>query len=327
MTDTVDQVPLLEAELMKRYHAAPADQKPFERVVTIFSLLPQDQLKKIPLIEEMRDRILRARRRGFISDADWAELSPHIPDGEVTPIGIEDLPEQVARPFTERDGARGKIVYIAPKSGFSVWDGKYLLRWADSFRRTELPNGDVILGSGRAVIFADMILTIGEDAPKAIAVSSLGSIVVIILAFRGNRMAWGVFAPWLLGISSLLSFMFLKDIRLNFLNFVAIPITIGIGAEYAHNLMQRHRVEGPGRLYQTVVETGGAVTLCSMTTTIGYLALLLSINRGTRSFGLAAAVGELTCLLAAVLFLPAFLAWWNRRAVRLARAEQRVAAE
>ena len=46
---------------MKRYNAAPADLKPFERVVTIFSLLPQDQLKKIPLIEEMRDRILRAR--------------------------------------------------------------------------------------------------------------------------------------------------------------------------------------------------------------------------------------------------------------------------
>jgi uncharacterized protein len=327
MTNTVDQVPMLETELMKRYNAAPADLKPFEKVVTIFTLLPHDQLKKIPLIEEMRDRILRAKRRGFISDADWAELSPHIPDGEISPIGIEDLPEQVARPFTERDGARGKIVYIVPKSGFSVWDGEYLLRWADSFRRTQLPNGDVILGSGRAVIFADMILTIGEDAPKAIAVSSLGSVLVIILAFRGNRMAWGVFAPWLLGISSLLAFMYLKDIKLNFLNFVAIPITIGIGAEYAHNLMQRYRIEGPSRLYQTVVETGGAVALCSLTTTIGYLALLLSINRGTRSFGLAAAVGELTCLLAAVLFLPAFLAWRNQAAVRRARAEQRVAAE
>jgi hypothetical protein len=275
----------------------------------------------------MRDRVLRARRRGFISDADWAELSPHIPDGEIAPIGIEDLPEQVARPFTERDGSRGKIVYIAPKSGFSVWDGKYLLRWADSFRRTELPNGDVILGSGRAVIFADMILTIGEDAPKAIAVSALGSVLVIIVAFRGNKMALGVFAPWLLGISSLLAFMFLKDIRLNFLNFVAIPITIGIGAEYAHNLMQRYRIEGPSRLYQIVVETGGALVLCSLTTTIGYLALLLSINGGTRSFGLAAAVGEVTCLLAAVLFLPAFLAWQTRRAARRARAENRVAAE
>jgi len=289
--------------------------------------LPKQQTEKIPLIEEMRDRVLRARRRGFISDKDWAELSPHIPDGEITPIGIEDLPEQVARPFTERDGARGKIVFIAPKSGFSVWDGKYLLRWADSFRKTVLPTGDVILGSGRAVIFADMILTIGEDAPKAIAVSALGSILVIILAFRGNRLAWGVFAPWLLGICSLLAFMYVKDIRLNFLNFVAIPITIGIGAEYAHNLMQRYRIEGPNRLYQTVLETGGAVALCSMTTTIGYLALLLSINRGTRSFGLAAAVGELTCLLAAVLFLPAFLAWRTRRAARRARAETRVAAE
>jgi predicted RND superfamily exporter protein len=60
-------------------------------------------------------------------------------------------------------------------------------------------------------------------------------------------LAFGVFLPWLLGVSSLLGFLFLKDIRLNFLNFVAIPITIGIGAEYAHNVMQRFRIEGGNR--------------------------------------------------------------------------------
>ena len=327
MTDRIDQVPMLETELNKRYGAAPADQKPFEKVVTIFSLLPRDQAQKIPLIEEMRDRIQRAHKRGFISEKDWKELEPQIPRGEVKPIGVADLPEQVARPFTERDGTRGRIVYIAPKSGFSVWDAKYLMRWADSFRHTELPNGEVIQGSGRAVIFADMILTIGEDAPKAITVSALGTIAVIVFAFRGSPLALGVFAPWLLGISSLLAFMYLQDIRLNFLNFVAIPITIGIGAEYAHNLMQRYRIESDERLYHVVAETGGAVTLCSLTTTIGYLALLLSINRGTRSFGLAAAVGELTCLLAAVLFLPAFLAWRARRRAWRARPARMVEAE
>jgi uncharacterized protein len=313
MTDRVDQVPLLETELMKRYDAAPADLKPFEKVVTIFTLLPKQVEEKIPLIEEMRDRVLRARKRGFISDQDWAELEPQIPKGKIHPITIASLPEQVARAFTERDGTRGRIVYIAPKSGFSVWDAKYLMRWADSFRTTKLPNGEVIEGSGRAVIFADMIITVREDMPKAIAVSSLGTIIVIIFAFRGSPMALGVFAPWLMGISSMLAFLYLKQIHLNFLNFVAIPITIGIGAEYAHNLMQRYRIEGDERIYQVVAETGGAVTLCSLTTTVGYLALLISINRGTRSFGLAAAVGELTCLLAAVLVLPAFLAWRMRR--------------
>jgi hypothetical protein len=317
MTDRVDQVPLLETELLKRRDAAPANQRPFDKVVSIFSLLPDRQVEKVPLVNEMRDRILRARKRNFISDKDWTELESYVPKAPVSALTIADLPEQVARAFTEKDGTRGRIVYIVPASGFSVWDAKYLMRWADSFRYTKLPTtGETIKGSGRAVIFADMIRTIGEDAPKAIAVAAIGSILVIIVAFRGKAHALGVFVPWLIGVAGLVAFLELRGIKLNFLNFVSLPITIGIGAEYAHNLMQRYRVEGDRQLYRVVVETGGAVILCSLTTTIGYLALLRSINHGIVSFGLSAAVGELSCVLAAVVFLPAFLTWRSR--VRLA---------
>ncbi|MCS6902327.1 MAG: MMPL family transporter, partial [Myxococcales bacterium] len=312
MTDRLDQVPLLEAELYRRRAAAPPDKVPFDRVVTIFSLLPSRQEEKLPLIQEMLDRIHRARKRGFLSDQDWAELAPHLPTEPVRALTLQDLPEQVTRPFMEKDGTLGRIVYISPAKGFSVWDAHYLIRWADSFRSTTLPTGEVIKGSGQAVIFADMIRTIGEDAPKAILVAALGSILVIVVAFRGQRHALGVFVPWLVGVASLVAFLQYRGIKLNFLNFVALPITIGIGAEYAHNLMQRYRIEGDRNLYRVVVETGGAVILCSLTTTIGYLALLRSINKGIVSFGLAAAVGEVTCVVAAVLLLPAFLAWRAR---------------
>ncbi len=310
VTDRVDQVPMLEAELAKRHAQAPADAKPFDRVVTIFSVLPRDQARKSGLINDMRDRLMRARAHGMIADEDWRAIQPYVPSAPVRPIGIEDLPEQVARPFMEADGTRGRIVYIVPTSGFSISDGHYLMRWADSFRSTKLPTGEVIQGSGRSVLYADMIKTIGEDAPKAIAVSALGSILIILVAFRNDRHAWGVFLPWLLGVTGLTAFLYLSNIKLNFLNFVALPITIGIGAEYAHNLMQRYRLEGADRIAHVVRETGGAVVLCSLTTTIGYSALLLSINRGIVSFGLAAAVGELACTIAAVLILPAGLHWW-----------------
>jgi uncharacterized protein len=313
MTDRLDQVPMLEKELNKRYAAAPADLKPFEKVVSIYSLIPTDQPEKVRLVQEMSERLQKARDRGFVSDADWQKLRPHLPAEELEPISIASLPEQVARPFAERDGTRGRIVYIVPKDGFSVWDAHYLMRWADSYRYTTLPNGEVIKGSGSAVIFADMIKTVGEDAPKAIVVSAAGSILVILLAFRFRRQAWGVFLPWLGGIAGLMAFLYFADIKLNFLNFVTVPITIGIGAEYAHNIMQRYRIEGPERLYRVVVETGGAVVLCSLTTTLGYLALTLSINRGIMSFGLSAAIGEIACVLAAVLVLPAFLFWMADR--------------
>jgi uncharacterized protein len=313
VTERVDQVQPLEAELERRRKAAPPKLQPFENTVSIFSLLPKDQAEKLPLIAEMRDRIQRARKRGFIDDQDWTKLEKHLPVGELRPIAIADLPEQAARPFTERDGTRGRIVYLAPTHGVSVWDARYLMRWADSFRHVKLPNGDVIHGSGRAVIFADMIHSVGQDAPRAIFASALGTILVILIAFRGSRLALGVFVPWLVGIASLVAFMFLNEIRLNFLNFVAIPITIGIGAEYAHNMMQRYRFEGRGKLRHVVRATGGALMLCSLTTSIGYFALLFSINKGIHSFGLSAAVGELTCIAATVLWLPALLAYLEAR--------------
>ncbi|MDI3290597.1 MMPL family transporter [Polyangium sp. 15x6] len=313
MTDHLDQVPLLETELQKRLEAAPADAKPFEKVVTIHSLIPKEQAKKIPLIEDIRRIVLKARKRNLISDADWAEIGPYMPTEDLKPIAIANLPETVARPFTEKDKTRGRIVYIVPKQGQSVWDAHYLIRWADSFRSTTLPNGDVIKGSGRAVIYADMIQAVVEDAPKAVGLAAIGVVVIILIAFRGSPQSLGVFVPWLFGVSMLLGFLHLRGIKLNFLNFIVLPITFGIGAEYSHNLMQRYLSEGGARLDRVFTETGGALVLCSMTTCIGYFALMFSINKGIASFGLAAAVGEIACLLSAVLILPAFLVWLDRR--------------
>lgn len=315
LTERLDQVqPLVEA-LEKRRATAPENDKPFSKVVSIFDILPDQQDKKLVLLRDIEDRLNRAKKHGFISAEDWEKLEEHVPN-ELAKIGIDDLPEQVARPFTEQDGSRGKIVYIVPTEGKSVYDAKYLLHWADSFRRTELPNGEVILGTGDPVIFADMLINIGEDAPKAILFSLLGTIAVILIAFRGRGAGWLALGALLIGVAWLTAFLALRDIKLNFLNFVALPITIGIGADYAINVMKRRDIEGDEHLYRVLVQTGGAVVLCSLTTTVGYTALLLSINRAVQSFGLAAAVGEITTVLAAMLLLPAIL-FWRARATGL----------
>jgi predicted RND superfamily exporter protein len=313
MTDRLDQVPQLETELQKRYDTAPEKQKPFEKIVTIHSLIPKDQDAKIPLIEDIRRLTQKAQRRGFIPEKDWVEMAPYIPEGDVKTIGIDDLPEKVARSFTEKDGTRGRIVYIVPKSGESVWDARYLMRWADSFRKTTLPTGEEIKGSGRAVIYADMIQAIVEDAPKPVFVAVIGVVVIILIAFRGSPKALGVFIPWLFGVSMLVAFLYLKNVKLNFLNFIVLPITFGIGADYSHNLMQRYLAEKGQNLERVFIETGGALVLCSLTTSIGYVALMFSINKGIASFGAAAAMGELTCLLSSVLILPSFLVLLNKR--------------
>jgi predicted RND superfamily exporter protein len=93
--------------------------------------------------------------------------------------------------------------------------------------------------------------------------------------------------------------------KLSMLSFVALPITFGIGVDYATNIVQRHRVSGT-RYADCLRTTGGAVGLCSLTTVLGYSSLLVAHNQALRSFGLLACLGELACLAAALVVLPAW---------------------
>jgi predicted RND superfamily exporter protein len=312
VVDRVDQVEPLVSVLLKRRDDAPPKLKPFEKVVTIFDLLPKDQPKKIELLAEIRDRVERGHKRGFVTDKDYAKINDYIP-AVINPIGMDDLPEGSARPFIDQEGKRGRIVYIVPTAGESVYNAHYLQRWANAFRETHLPNGDVIYGSGDPVIFADVLQSIRDDAPKAIFLSFVGTLAVIFLAFRGRRSGLLALSVLVIGLSWLVAFLSWRGIKLNFLNFVALPISVGVGADYALNIMKRRELTRDADLAKGLVETGGAVVLCSLTTTLGYVALMFSMNGATQSFGLAAAAGEITTVLAAVLFLPAILFWLMKK--------------
>lgn len=316
LVDRPEQVPLLVEALKARRDAAPAAEKPFEQVHTLQDFVPDHQREKIRLLLSIKRRLERARQRGFIDDEAWAELEPNLPPDEFEPFTIDDLPGGLAHAFAERDGRRGRVVYISPTASESTADAKYLFRWAASYQRTELDDGSVVLGSGRAVIYADMWAAVISDVPKAVVASLLLTLLVVVVAFRGGRAAAAVMGALFVGVAWMTGLLVWAGVKVNFLNFIALPITFGIGVDYAVNVMQRYRREGRGGALTAVRETGGAVVLCSMTTTLGYLALVTSVNLAVRSLGIAAVLGELACLLAAMLVLPGALVWLDSRFAR-----------
>ncbi|MBW2529416.1 MAG: MMPL family transporter [Deltaproteobacteria bacterium] len=317
LVDRPEQVPLLVDALRERRDAAPPHLKPFEDVHTLQDFVPPDQLEKIRLLQAIKKRLVRARERGFVEDDDWQKLEPHLPPADLEPFTIDDLPGGLAHAFSERDGRRGRVVYISPTKTESTDEARYLFRWAEAYQRTELSDGSVVLGSGRAVIYADMWAAVIGDVPKAVIASLLLTLLVVAVAFRAGRAAAAVMASLFVGVTWMTGLLVFAEVKVNFLNFIALPITFGIGVDYAVNVMQRYRREGRGGALTAVRETGGAVVLCSMTTTLGYLALVTSVNLGVRSLGVAAVLGEIACLVAAMLVLPGALVWldsrWQRR--------------
>jgi len=314
MTDRLDQVAPLKHALEARRDAAPADAKPFKDVHTLQDFVPTHQEEKIPILMQLRRRILKAHRMGLVHD--WDKIEPYIPPENLEPFGIDQLPDAVARPYTEKDGTRGRIVYISPADGSDTADAHYLLRWADGFRSTVLADGTEIRGSGRAVIYADMWSAILKDVPRAVAVSLLATLCIVALSFRERRAMLRVIVSLMVGIFWTVGVLALCKFKLNFLNFIALPVTFGIGVDYAVNIVQRDlELEDP---LEVLRRTGGAVILCSLTTLLGYLALARSLNYGVRSLGVTAVIGEAACLMAAVMWLPAALLWLRLRQRRAA---------
>ncbi|HZX40723.1 MAG TPA: MMPL family transporter, partial [Myxococcaceae bacterium] len=309
MTDRLDQVAPLKAALEARRDAAPPDARPFKAVHTLQDLVPKDQEAKIPVLMQLRRRILKAHQRGLVPN--WEKVEPYLPPENLKPFGIAELPDAIARPFTEKDGTRGRVVYISPAEGGDTSDAHYLLAWADGYRSTVLPDGTEIRGSGRAVIYADMWSAILHDVPRAVAVSILATLCIVALSFRDRRSMTRVMLSLLVGVFWTVGMLALLRFKLNFLNFIALPVTFGIGVDYAVNIVQRDlELRDP---LEVLRRTGGAVVLCSLTTLLGYLALARSLNYGVRSLGITAVIGEAACLLAAVLVLPAALVWLRQR--------------
>ena len=58
---------------------------------------------------------------------------------------------------------------------------------------------------------------------------------------------------------------------------------------------------------------GGAILLCSITTTVGYATLLTAMNQALVSFGWLSLIGELACLAAALVIMPAVLVWVDQK--------------
>ncbi|MCU0663583.1 MAG: MMPL family transporter, partial [Myxococcota bacterium] len=184
----------------------------------------------------------------------------------------------------------GAMYRIVPYFGFGAHMGFQFFKpdkrarpWAEFGWSTIL--GPEILVGGPAFIFSDMLDAMYRDGPLATLAAAAGAtLVVLLLGVR--RLAGPTLFCGALGTLSMVAIASLVGVKVNFLDFVALPITIGVGIDYAVNIAVRARQEP--RLERVVGATGSAVLIESYTTTVGYGSLLLSRNRGIHSFGLAA---------------------------------------
>ena len=305
--------PAVEATLRAVDRGKPEDRRLFASVRSIDDVLPGDQDAKLAVLAQIRG-LLSPQNLDALDPSQRAEALRLKPPDDLRRLTDADVPEALAWPFTEADGSVGRLILASAGKGYEVWDAHDTVRFAANVRALDLPP-DVHLG-GVSFVFADVIADVLVDGPRATAASALGAVLIVLFVLGANRFAAVTLACGTAGTVLMLGAATVLGFKINFLDFVALPITIGIGIEYAVNIVTRARQEGGTGRGAAVAATGGAVVLCSYTTIVGYGSLLLSQNLGIRSFGIAAMLGEVTCLLVALLLAPALLALIRPRPVR-----------
>ncbi len=294
--------------VVSRLEATRADlgsSDPIREIRTFHTSIPYDQKEKLEIIRQLRAELTEARM-ALLSPDQRKMLEKYRTPDDVVAVTIQDLPKAVRLPLMERDGTIGRVALVFPRK-VGVLDPRDLQQIASLIRGSIAESGARAQAVGQALLFNDILVAIVQDGPKATVLALLAAMLVVLLVFRSVRPSLTVLAGLLLGVAWLVGLAALAHVRINFLNFVVLPITFGIGVDYSVNIIQRYRLEGRGSLARVIRETGGAVALCSSTTVIGYASLFVADNHALAGFGLLASLGEVSCLTAALVALPAWL--------------------
>jgi len=277
-------------------------------------VIPRDQPAKLAEVQQIRE-IFTPRVRASLTPEQARAVDPYLPPDSLHVLEAGDLPHTLTAGMRERNGRVDRAVLVYPKPSDATWHGDALARFTSELRRI---GGTDARPAGSIPLSSDIIASISRDGPLATLAALCGVVLLVTAIFRFRRATLLIVGSLLVGVLWLTALTLVLKVKINFCNFIAFPITFGIGVDYSVNVMARYQQTGERDVLDAIRSTGGAVALCSLTTIIGYGSLLLAQNRALFLFGLVAVLGELTCLVAAVVVLPAVLLVLPRRKAQIA---------
>ena len=274
-----------------------------DKVKTLWTEL-RGQDEKLEIIGEIR-ALANGEGAKLIRGAQKAKLDSLRDLLDVKRLSVEDLPENLLRKFETIDGSQAYFAQILPS--VQLRDGKNAIAFAEDSHEIQTESGKVFYSSSSNIIFADMLLLMLRDSPRAISLTVIVVFLILLTDFRSLRSALLVIFPLACGTVWMCGSLYLQDLKLNFYNMVALPTIIGMGIDNGVHLYHRYREEGPGSMPVVIRSTGGAMFISMLTTMIGFFCLMMATHPGLNSIGRLALIGLLTCFVTAVLVLPAIL--------------------
>lgn len=277
-----------------------------ERVETIERYVPaaDEQARRLARLGKLR-RTIDALPEGVVPPDAMATVDTWLSPTALTPITVAEVPESLKAGFLEKDGRSDRTVLLFPRLGIDFDDGRNVIRFVEALEAVKLPEGAVVAGA--FLFMAEILRMIRDEGPRVVGIVSALVFLALLPVFGRRPLRILLVLGTVLTVAFVgQMMMFAAGVRLNMLNFAAIPITIGVGADYVVNLLGAMDAYGVGAR-RAVGRLGSAILVCSATTVIGYVSLLFAHSGALRSFGWAAVLGEVGASSVVLIVLPVLM--------------------
>jgi predicted RND superfamily exporter protein len=244
----------------------------------------------------------------------WEEAQSYL---QAKPFELADLPpvfrELITHLPTTKPENHGYLTYVYP--GVDLWDGQLMFAFAEQVETIDLPNGEQVHAAGLPIIMATLARIVLADGKSTVALTAFFLLFILLIDMRSLMHTLYALLPLGAGMLVMLGVMSLLDVRLNFMNVVVFPIILGYGISHGVYLLHRFR-EGVSPK-EALHSVGVAVACSTITSMVGWAALMFAAHKGLQSMGIVACLGMLgTLLVSFTVMMPVLQIAHDRRTAK-----------
>ncbi len=272
-------------------------------IVSFRSVVPADQEARLAVLREVAT-LARSPNMAFLPQAVQKNVA-RIRDAELAPLAPADLPRSLRHLLGVLEG-RPRLM-VLPQG--NQWDLRNNLALKNEVEAL-FPDDQA---ASEYLALAVLYTLVQGDVPRVAGTALLLVLIMSWLDLRSLPRALGAVGALAAGMAWAGAGMATLDVRLSVVNFVGIPILMGIGVDVIIHLLHRLREEGPGRVGVAMRTTGWASGLSAATTVLSFASLSAATHQGVRSLGHLIVLGLTLVTLAGFLLVPlGFMSAWRK---------------
>ncbi|MDR1811948.1 MAG: MMPL family transporter [Candidatus Fibromonas sp.] len=277
--------------------------------VTLASLLPRQQNRKLIILDEIRSALTPEILK-TLHGSDSANAGKIVENWNLRPMKITDLPDSYQLKFLGKDGSLGEFGFVFP--AFDIDDGLECRRFAKSISEVSL-FGKPLKTTGEPVIRAALLDLSLPELRRCVALGCMAILLWLLIFQNMRNRIFLILLPPSFGFLWFFGFLHTLGISLTFYSILALPFLIGISIDGSLFLWQRYWEEGTGSLRFVFAKSGATVIISYLLTAAGFLSMCFLSHPGLKNLGLVTVIGILSTAMAHIAVFPIIASLIDKR--------------